>query len=67
MLLNPFRRGERWSWYTLWLLPLMWICQFVLAPDLSYHLGLTFLTALGLTLPYGRFFSRHKVDAPLAR
>jgi hypothetical protein len=55
--LIPFRRGERWSWYTLWMLPLMWLSQFVLAPDLPYYLVLAIVTAFGLILPYRRFFT----------
>ncbi|CAN5780667.1 hypothetical protein BH18ACT11_BH18ACT11_15320 [soil metagenome] len=55
--LVPYRRDERWAWFTLWMLPLMWISQFVLAPDLPY-LMLALLTMVGLVLPYRRFFSR---------
>ena len=53
----PYRRGERWSWFTLWLLPLEWVSQFVFSPDLTY-LVLALFTAVGLALPYRRFFSR---------
>ena len=35
MTLIPYRRGERWAWFTLWMLPLLWVSQFVLSPDLS--------------------------------
>ena len=51
----PFRRGERWAWYTLWMLPLMWVSQFVFSPDLAY-LMLAALTTAGLLLPLRRFF-----------
>ena len=57
MSLIPFRRAERWSWFTLWLLPLEWVSQFVFSPDLTY-LVLALFTAVGLALPYRRFFSR---------
>ena len=30
VILIPYRRGERWAWYTLWMLPLLWVSQFVL-------------------------------------
>jgi len=53
----PYRRGEMWSWFTLWLLPLGWVSQFVFLPDVSY-LVVAFLTTAGLVLPYRRFFSR---------
>ena len=57
LALSPFRRGERWAWYTLWMLPLLWLSLFTLAPDLRFYLVLAILTAAGLLLPYGTFFS----------
>jgi hypothetical protein len=53
----PYRRYERWSWFTLWILPLGWVSQFVFLTDVSYLL-LAFLTTVGLVLPFRRFFSR---------
>jgi hypothetical protein len=55
--LIPFRRGEQWAWYTLWMLPLLWPSLFALAPDLHVYLVLAIITALGLILPYRRFFT----------
>jgi hypothetical protein len=55
MTLIPYRRGERWAWYTLWMLPLLWLSQFVLASDLTY-LMLATMTTVGLILPYRKFF-----------
>ena len=63
MILIPFRRGERWAWYTLWMVPLMWISQFVFSPDLAY-LILALLTTVGLVLPYRRFFSGGSQEEP---
>jgi hypothetical protein len=63
VILVPYRRDERWAWYTLWMLPLLWLSQFVLAPDLPYYLMLAALTTLGLILPYRRFFSGAKERA----
>jgi hypothetical protein len=57
LVLIPFRREEQWAWYTLWLLPLLWLSLFALAPDLPFYLLLAILSAAGLMLPYGRFFS----------
>jgi len=57
MSLIPYRRGERWSWFTLWMLPLGWVSQFVFLLDVSY-LILAVFTTVGLVLPYRRFFSR---------
>jgi len=58
LTLIPYRRGERWAWFTLWMLPLLWLFQFVLSPDLSYYLVLAIISTVGLILPYRRFFSR---------
>ena len=55
MTLIPYRRDERWAWYTLWMLPLLWVSQFVFSPDLTYLL-LAALTTVGLVLPFRRFF-----------
>jgi uncharacterized membrane protein YozB (DUF420 family) len=57
LTLIPFRRGERWAWYTLWLLPLLWLSLFALAPDLRLYLAFAIVTAAGLILPYRRFFT----------
>ena len=57
VIVGPYRRGERWAWYTLWLLPLLWLAQFVLARDLPYYLVLAIITALGLILPCRRVFA----------
>ena len=57
MVLVPYRRYERWAWFTLWLLPLEWVSQFVFLPEVTY-LVLAVLTAVGLVLPYRGFFSR---------
>ena len=54
--LIPYRRYERWAWYTLWMLPLLWGSLYVLSPDLIYLMLAVFTTG-GLILPYRRFFS----------
>jgi predicted membrane protein len=56
MILIPYRRGERWAWYTLWMLPLLWLSHIALGTDLIY-LMLAVLTTVGLVLPYRRFFA----------
>jgi hypothetical protein len=56
MTLIPYRRYERWAWYTLWILPLLWLSHFAFSPDLPY-LIVALLTTVGLVLPYRRFFS----------
>ena len=57
LLFVPYRRGERWTWYALWLLPLLWLSHFLLAPDTPHNLVIAILTALGMILSYRRFFS----------
>jgi cell division protein FtsW (lipid II flippase) len=64
LALIPYRRGERWAWYTLWMLPLLWLSLFALAPDLPLYLALAIVTAAGLVLPYRRFFSRTEEEPP---
>ena len=56
LILVPFRKGERWAWWALWLLPLLWLSHFVasLAP---HNLVLAIIGALGLILSYRTFFS----------
>lgn len=56
----PFRRGERWAWYALWLFPVaigavaarMLIDQFVLW---SYYGLLAVLATAALLIPFRRF------------
>ena len=57
VLFRGFRQGERWAWWTLWLLPLLWISNFLIgeAPVLDLVIGI--ITAVGLILSYRRFFS----------
>jgi hypothetical protein len=57
----PYRKYERWSWYTLWMLPLLWLSHFAFSPDLTY-LMLAALTMIGLVLPYRRFFTRSEEE-----
>jgi uncharacterized membrane protein YozB (DUF420 family) len=66
MTLIPYKRGEKWAWYTLWLLPLQWVSQFVFSPDVPY-LILALLTTVGLVLPYQRFFSASQEEPSRVR
>lgn len=56
LILNSYRKRERWSWYAAWLLPLLWLSHFILAPDTPHNLVLAVVTALGLILQYRLFF-----------
>ncbi len=55
--LIPYRRGERWAWWTLGLLPVLWLIDFMLVPSAVYNLVFAVIGALGLILPYRRFFA----------
>ncbi len=64
VIVGPYRRGERWAWYTLWLLPLLLLSYFVLLPEFPIYLILTVLTALGLILSYRTFFYSGSEEQP---
>ncbi|MAG36332.1 MAG: hypothetical protein CL878_08820 [Dehalococcoidia bacterium] len=58
----PFRRGERWSWYTLWAFPAVlgltagiMYSQKVTGVG-SFYAGSAVLAVLGLLLPIRKFF-----------
>jgi len=63
--LTGFRRGEKWAWYTLWLVPAVLVSQGIIH---SVRLGninemlpwipTTSISLLGLLLPYRKFFPR---------
>jgi hypothetical protein len=57
VLFKGFRQGERWAWWTLWLLPLLWLSHFVFNPSTFQNLVIAIITAVGLILPYRTFFS----------
>ena len=57
VLFRGFRQGERWAWWTLWLLPLLWLSHFVFNPSTVHNLVIAIITAVGPILPYRRFFS----------
>jgi len=63
--LTGYRKGERWAWYAMWLAPAILVCQAIFD---VYFLGdinealpwvpITFLSLVGLFLPYRKFFPR---------
>jgi hypothetical protein len=57
------RVGMRWAWWTLWLLPALWLCLFVLAPDL-FGLLLALISLAGLLLSRRRFFPGAEQETP---
>ena len=63
--LTGYRRGEKWAWYTLWLVPalLVWnaIYNVYFTGDVNEMLQwipITTVSLLGLLLPYRKFFPR---------
>ena len=67
IILVPFRRGERWAWWTLWLLPGLWLCLWVLAPEIIGLLVLVLVSVTGLLLSRRSFFPKPEQDAPRVR
>jgi hypothetical protein len=67
LILVPFRRGERWAWWTLWLLPALWVCLFVISADLIGLLFLALISVTGLLLSRRRFFPKSEQDTPRVR
>ncbi len=57
ILFKNFRKGERWAWWVLWLLPLLWLFHFLFNPSTVQNLVIAAITALGLVLSYRGFFS----------
>jgi hypothetical protein len=58
VIVGPYRRGERWAWCALWIVPLLFVGFFLVASERTYsHLVLAILSALGLILPYRWYFS----------
>ncbi len=63
--LTGYRKGEKWAWYTLWLAPAILVCSAIyniyFVGDINEALPwipITFLSLVGLLLPYRKFFPR---------
>jgi hypothetical protein len=63
--LIPYRKGEKWAWFTMWLVPATLVGQglfnSVLLGDFNEMLPwipITTVSLLGLLLPYRKFFPR---------
>ena len=59
----PYRRGERWAWYTLWLIPVftsILAARVFIAGGMGWNIILVQLgiILLGLLLPYRKFFPK---------
>jgi hypothetical protein len=63
--LTGYRRGEKWAWYTMWLAPAVLVCQAILdaiflgdVNQVLKWIPITFLSLVGLLLPYRKFFPK---------
>ena len=56
VLFRGLRQGERWAWWTLWMLPLLWLSHFLVNPSTEHNLVIAIITAGGLILSYRIFF-----------
>jgi hypothetical protein len=54
LLFTAFRRGSRWAWLVITVVPLLWLAHFMLAPETVHNLVLALVTAvaLGVTYPW---------------
>lgn len=64
VLFRGFRQGERWAWWTLWLLPLLWLSHFLVNPSTVHNLVIAVITAGGLVLAYRSFFLASSQQPP---
>lgn len=65
IILMPFRKGEKWAWYTMWLVPAVLVSQGIWY---SVYLGdfnemlqykwIVTLSLVGLLLPFRKFFPK---------
>ncbi len=60
----PYRRRERWAWWTLWYYPLFWLAHLLggLPPgqDHIHQILFLILSVAGLLIPVREFFSTNK-------
>jgi len=61
----PFRRGERWAWFTLWYYPVFWAAHLLggLPPgqDHIHQIVFILISLVGLLLPAGEFLAQEAV------
>jgi len=63
--LTGYRRGEKWAWYTLWLVPILLVSSalfnaswFGRVNEALQFIPITTVALVGLLLPYRMFFPR---------
>lgn len=58
---GPFRKGERWAWFTMWIAPLVVLLQLLNSRGGNgwwADLGVVIVGTAGLIWPYRRFFPK---------
>jgi hypothetical protein len=59
VLAIPFRRGEKWAWYTTWILVIGFASTILFSAQIGpYYLGGAILMAVGLLLARPAFFQK---------
>ena len=65
IILMPFRKGEKWAWYTMWLVPAVLVSQGIWYSvylgdfnEMLRYIPIVTLALVGLFLPYRKFFPR---------
>lgn len=66
ILKYPFKRGEHWAWFIMWILPLSMIEDVFYGISKGFGFeylfgGLVTLAVLGLVISYGAFFPRKTI------
>ena len=63
--LTGYRRGEKWAWYTMWLVPALLVWNAIYNVNFTGNVNqmlewipVTTVSLLGLLLPYRKFFPR---------
>lgn len=58
VVLIPFRRLEKWAWYTTWILPIALAAGGFIAPDIAlFYYAVAAVCALGMLLTVRDFFA----------
>ena len=72
--LTGYRRGDKWAWYTLWLVPILLVSMalfyaywFGRINESLQYIPITTVSILGLLLPYRTFFQENHFRRMLAR
>ncbi len=68
--MTGYRKGEKWAWYTLWLVPTLLVGSGVFNSvflgdinEMLQWIPITTITLFGLFLPYRKFFPKDRQEA----